>query len=408
MFRLLLLIFLPLTASVEVGLERLFTPTYSHILKGRNVALVTNQTAITSKYEHAIDLFKENEGRFGYRLRALFGPEHGIDGAIHAEKLVLDGKDGQIPIYSLYGNTRRPTDEMLNGIDLVVYDIQDIGSRSYTYISTLFYVMEEAAKRNIDVLVLDRPNPINGVVVDGPMLQEAYRSIVGYINVPYCHGMTVAELAMFFNREYQIRASLQIVPMKGWNRQMSFHETKLPWIPTSPNVPKAETALYYPITGILGEIPFVQIGVGYTLPFQLAGAPFVDKKKLAMTLNQQVNPGVHFHPFSWTPYSGKYKDKLCHGVMIHVHNPLIFQPVTAGFTLMGALKALYPKEFDQAIQTKPDRKEMLCKVCGSAEAVEIMNNERYITWKLKNLDLEKRNKFLVLRKKYLLRDYPML
>lgn len=405
-----LLIFLilscPLFGEVVVGLEQLFTPQWAHYLKGKKIALVTNHTAVTSKLTPSITLFKENRGPYSYTLKAIFGPEHGVSGAAHSEMAIDDlvDKDG-IPVYSLFGQRRRPTDEMLAGIDLIIYDIQDIGSRSYTYISTLFYMMEEAAKLHIPLMVLDRPNPINGVVVDGPMLEEKWRSFVGYVNVPYCHGMTIGELATFFNDQYKIGCKLTVIPLKGWKRTMTFTDTKLPWIPTSPNIPFSSSPLYYPITGILGEIPLMNTGIGYTLPFQLAGAPWVDGEKLARLLNEQKCPGVTFYPYSWSPFSGRFMGQICRGVLIVVLDHTKFQPVTTGYVILGILKSLWPKEFSEALANCADRKEMFCKVNGTEEIYNILAREKFATWKLRTFDKEERENFLSLRKKYLIKTY---
>lgn len=226
-------------AKVELGVDVFFKDGIYKELKGKRVGLVTNHTGVNSQLQSTIDLFQNNAP--GVKLVALFAPEHGINGQAYAWERVEDKKSAPgIPIYSLHGDTRRPTAKMLDGIDVLVYDIQDIGCRSYTYTTTLFYVMEEAAKRNIPVIVLDRPNPINGVIVDCPMLEEKWRSFIGYINVPYCHGMTIGELARFFNEKYEIGCKLKVVLMKGWKRSMSYKDTGLQWVPTSPHIPEAD------------------------------------------------------------------------------------------------------------------------------------------------------------------------
>jgi uncharacterized protein YbbC (DUF1343 family) len=294
---------------------------------------------------------------------------------------------------------------MLKNIDLLIYDIQDIGSRSYTYIATLFYVMEEAAKANIEVIVLDRPNPINGLVIDGPMLNEGLRSIVGYINVPYCHGMTIAELAQFFNGEYKIGCKLTVIKMKGWSRSMSFLDTGLPWIPTSPNIPEAATPLYYPMTGLLGELKIVNIGVGYTLPFKLIGAPWINAKKFTEKLNEQKFPGVYFEPFYYKPFFGRFKEKECQGCLLIVTNPLIYKPVSTQYLIIGMLKGLYPEKFQEGIESSKDRKAMFNKVNGTQEIYQIMTEENNIVWKLRSFQEKERSDFANLRKKYLIAEY---
>lgn len=395
-----------LPPKVTVGADNLFTDDYLHLLKGHKVGLVTNHTAVNRKMQSTIDLLKGHAKNNNYTIAALFAPEHGITGRAYASESIHDEKDADgIPIFSLHGKTRRPTAEMLKNVSLIVYDIQDIGSRSYTYITTLFYVMEEASKKGIPVVVLDRPNPVNGVVVDGPMLEEKWRSMVGYVNVPYCHGMTIGELAQFFNSEYKVGCKLDVVPMRGWNRQMSFHDTGLAWVPTSPNVPEASTALYYPTTGLLGELQMVNIGIGYTLPFKLVGAPWIDAKNFAKNLNAQKFPGVFFEPFYFRPFYGRFAHEDCQGILIVVTNPLVYKPVCTQYLIIGMLKSMYPEKFQEAINLAKDRKEMFCKVNGTEEVYKIMTENKNIVWKLRSFHEKERESFMVLRKKYLNPSY---
>lgn len=393
-------------ATVTLGVEQLFNPEYQNVLKGKKIGLITNHTAVNSKLETTVEVFRKNAPLYGYTLKAFFAPEHGLTGNQYAAESVKNSHDPTgIPIYSLHGETRRPTKEMLQDINLLVYDIQDIGSRSYTYISTLFYCMEEAAKYHIPVVVLDRPNPINGIMVDGPLLEERWRSIVGYINVPYCHGMTIGELASYFKAEYKIACSLVVIPMKGWKREMSFADTELRWIPTSPQIPEASTAMYYPLTGLLGELQLVNIGVGYTLPFKLVGAPWINGQQLAKCLNAQQYPGVQFYPFSYRPFFGRFAHEDCQGVMIHVTNHLTFLPVTTQYLIIGVLKSLYPNNFQKVFQIPADRREMFHKVNGTADIYEILVKEKYAAWRLKSFHQQERAVFLNKRTKYLL--YPI-
>ncbi|MFN7610561.1 MAG: exo-beta-N-acetylmuramidase NamZ domain-containing protein, partial [bacterium] len=362
--------------------------------------------AITNQHLSTIDALKQVAKKEGFTIAGIFAPEHGLTGSIHAEENIDDSKDeDRIPIYGLYGKTRRPTEAMLKNLDVLVYDIQDIGSRSYTYISTLFYVMEAAAKEKIPLIVLDRPNPINGVVVDGPMLQNQWRSIVGYINVPYCHGMTIGELALLFNEEYKIGCRLTVIPMQHWRREMSFKETELMWMPTSPHIPEASTALYYPVTGLLGELSLVNIGVGYTLPFKVVGAPWIHAKEFAKALNGQQFPGVHFEPFHFKPFFGKFSQEECHGVLITITDPLRYRPVATQYLIIGILKGLYPTQFKEAIKNSKGRKEMFCKVTGNDVIYKIIAEESNIVWKLRAYDEKERNAFLPIRRRYLLEDY---
>lgn len=397
---------IPIYCQVLVGADFILSEDYLPLLKHKNVGLITNHTAINHKMQLTSDLIKAYAVKYDYNLVALFAPEHGIHGDLYSTKLADHEKDPDgVPIYSLHSHIRRPTSEMLQDIDVLIYDIQDIGVRSYTYITTLFYVMEEAAKHQIDVIVLDRPNPINGLIVDGPMMEEKWRSFVGYLNVPYCHGMTIGELAHFFNEEYRIECRLHVVPMKGWKRWMNFQETGLSWIPTSPNIAEATTPLYCPITGILGELQIVNIGIGYTLPFKLIGAPWIDAKVFSEHLNKQKFPGVFFKPFYYKPFYGRFAQEDCQGVLILITNQKIYRPVATQFLIIGILKSLYPVKFKEAIEESISRKEMFCKVIGKEEIYKIITEEKNIVWKLKEFDQKARDRFLQLRKKYLISSY---
>jgi len=391
------------SGKVSVGSEQLFITENFKILRGKKIGLVTNHTAVNREMVSTIALLKSNAVKGGYAITAFFAPEHGLNGKTYASREVTDSKDKEgIPVFSLHGDTRRPTDQMLKNVNLLIYDIQDIGSRSYTYVNTLFYVMEEAAKRKIPILVLDRPNPINGVMVDGPMMHDKWRSFLCYVNVPYCHGMTVGELARFFNEEYKIGAELTVIKMAGWERKMSFADTGLPWVPASPHIPEATTPWFYPATGLLGELSLVNIGVGYTLPFKLVGAPWIDADTFAQALNKQKAPGVHFEPFHYRPFFGKFAQKDCQGVLIVITNKNVFRPVSTQYMIMGILKNLYPKEFKEALAASKGKLEVFNKANGTDEVYKLMHESPHIVWPLKALHQDQRNAFLTLRKKYLL------
>lgn len=392
--------------KVRVGIDRLFEKEYCHLLRGKRVGLITNHTGIGSDLRSNIQILKQASSAYGFELVALFAPEHGITGSAYASEAVGTERDSDdLPIYSLYGKTDRPNEEMLKNIDLLIYDIQDIGTRSYTYSTTLFYAMEEAAKRNMRFIVLDRPNPMNGLTVDGPVLEEQWRSPLGHLNVPYCHGMTVGELARYFNGEYKIGCQLDVVAMKGWKRSMSFKETGLAWIPTSPYIPEADTAFFYPTTGILGELRLVNTGIGYTLPFKLVGAPWIDAQQFARHLNGQKFPGVHFEPFYYRPFYGRYASEDCQGVLILITNSAKFKPVSTQYLLIGMLKSLYPEQFKDAIAAAQARKDTLCKLNGTYEVYRLIVEEKNIVWKLCALHKAEQAAFLKRRAKYLLSDY---
>lgn len=389
---------------VRPGIDVFIKEGHISRLKNKNIGIITNQTAMNGELVSTVDLLR-NQAK-DYKITAIFAPEHGFYGRDRAAELIQETADlNGIPIYSLHGATRRPTQEMLKGIDVLIYDIQDIGSRSYTFITTLFYVMEEAAKYKIPVIVLDRPNPINGVTIDGPMLEEPLRSMVGYINIPYCHGMTVGELASFFNQEYKVGCALEVIPMRGWTRSMTYRQTGLPWIPTSPYIPESDTPLYYPITGVLGEISIVNIGIGYTLPFKLIGAPWINAVELAKALNSHHYPGVYFTPFFYRPFYGKFKNDNCEGVLITVSNPLKYKPLATQFLIIETLKRLYPVPFKNAVELSHGKQEMFAKVIGSRKVWEHLLNKKSFVAELRALHDEEKKAFYEKRKKYLISSY---
>lgn len=390
---------------VELGVDRFFKEGYVQAIRGKKVGLVTNHTGVNSKMQSTITLIQELSPEV--ELVALFAPEHGIHGqAYAADSLPHQGKNKWgVPVYSLHGSTRRPSAAMLKGIDLLIYDIQDIGCRTYTYTTTLFYIMEEAAKRHIPVIVLDRPNPINGLTVDGPMLNAKWRSFIGYLNVPYCHGMTIGELATFFNAIYQVGCDLQVIKMKGWKRWMDYSATGLHWIPTSPQIPEPDSPLFYATTGILGELGIVNIGVGYTLPFKVVGAPWIQAELLADELNQQKISGVFFMPLHYRPFYGLYKGEDCQGVLIMVTSPQVYRPLLTQYMIMGILKNLYPNEVKKRLLEVTDQKKSLfCKANGNEEMLQLLKEEKYAAWKLILFQKADREAFLEERKKHLMYD----
>lgn len=391
-----------LFGHVELGVDVFIAEGNYKQLKKKRVGLVTNHTGVNKRLEPTAKILGEH-----LHIAAIFSPEHGLSGMGYASERIDDRvNQDRTPIYSLHGKTRRPTFQMLKEIDVLIYDIQDIGVRSYTYATTLFYVMEEAAKRKIPVIVLDRPNPINGLIVDGNMLEEKWRSYIGYINVPYCHGMTIGELARFFNEEYQIGCKLEIVAMKGWKRKMSYKETGLQWIPTSPHIPESDTPLFYASTGILGELEIVNHGVGYTLPFKVVGAPWIDAEAFATKLNQQKMPGVRFVPFHYRPFYGSLKGQDCHGVLIRITDYAKYRPLGVQYLLLGTLKTLYPQKIEESLSVlNPAKKTAFCKANGNEEIYRLFTKERYAAWKMISYQQKERKAFMKVRAKYLNPDY---
>lgn len=391
-----------LFGEVKVGVDLLLED-HLALLAGKRIGLISNQTAVSRTLETTFERLRKGAGK--YQLKCLFAPEHGFYGNTYAYETVADEKLEGIPLYGLFGTRRRPTPEMLEDLDVLIYDIQDIGSRSYTFISTLFYCMEEAAKHKIPFLVLDRPNPMGGEVVDGPLVEEKWRSFLGYINIPYCHGMTIGELARLFNEEYKIGCQLTVIPMKGWNRSMTFEQTGLSWIPTSPQIPESDTPFFYPTTGLIGHCSIANIGIGYTLPFKLIGAPWINAEKLASTLNQQKLNGVHFQPFYFKPFFGKFKLQDCQGIRIVITDVSKFHPITTQYTLLGVLKNLYPKQFQEAllsVQSSRNKSDVFNKLNGNEEVLKILLEEPYVIWKLRDMCVKARTAFLPIREKYLL------
>ena len=310
-------------------------------LAGLKIGLVTNHTGRDRQGRQTIDVLKDAPN---VRLLALFSPEHGIRGL--ADEKVSDSKDEQtgLPIYSLYGETRRPKSEQLKDLDAIVFDIQDIGARFYTYISTLGHVMEEAAKAKIPVFVLDRPNPINGVDVEGPIADKDKLSFTAHHPIPVRHGLTVGELAQLFNRQRQIGCDLRVIKMDGWKRQMWFDATNLDWVNPSPNMRSLTEATLYPGVGLL-ETTNVSVGRGTNTPFEVVGAPWIKGQELAAFLNQRNIAGVRFVPLRFTPSASVFKDENCSGINIIVTDRAKFRPVRAGIEIAVALRRLYPNDW---------------------------------------------------------------
>ena len=331
----------PLTPVVS-GLDALRADRFAP-LRGKRVGLVTNHTGRARDGATAIDLMFETKE---IRLAALFSPEHGIRGVLDANVPSEKDQKTGLAIHSLYGETRRPSAAMLDGLDAIVIDLQDIGARFYTYMTTMAFVMEEAAKKNLPVFVLDRPNPINGFAVEGPGLDKSLVEFIGYYpGMPVRHGMTLGELAKLFNGENKIGAALTVVPMKNWDRSRWFDETGLPWINPSPNMRNLLQATLYPGVGAI-EYSNVSVGRGTDTPFEQIGAPWIDGVRLAETLNGRAIPGVRFYPVRFTPLSSKYAKEECQGVFIVVTDRAALRPVRLGVELASALHRLYGAKYE--------------------------------------------------------------
>jgi uncharacterized protein YbbC (DUF1343 family) len=326
-----------------------------HLLEGKSIGLVTNHTGLLSDGRHLADILSADER---FRLAALFGPEHGVRGDAQAGEKIASGIDSAtgLPVYSLYGQDRKPTPAMLKGIDLLIFDIQDVGARFYTYISTLFYILQAGAEQNIPVMVLDRPNPINGIYVDGPVRKEALSSFVGIAPIPVTHGMTVGELAEMFSGEGWLKTkgkvNLTVMKMEGWDRTKYFDDYDMEWIKPSPNIPDFETALVYPGTCFIEGVN-VSEGRGTMNPFLKIGAPFINPAELIRKLKEYGTDELTLEVVEFTPEAiagmsenPKFKDQKCSGILIGVRNREEFKSVQFGIKLVSALYALYPGYID--------------------------------------------------------------
>ena len=326
--------------GVLTGIDVLVRDNF-HPLKGRRVGLITNQTGIDRLGRSTIELLRAAPD---VKLVVLFSPEHGLKGAL--DERVADSKDplSGLKVYSLYGKTTRPTDEMLEGVDTLVYDIQDIGTRFYTYPATMGFAMEEAAKRKLKFVVLDRPNPITGTRVFGPC-NDREGEFTAYHKVPLVHGLTMGEFAQMINEERKINVDLEVIRLEGWRRSMWFDETLLPWVNPSPNMRSLTEATLYPAIGML-EACDLSVGRGTDTPFERIGAPWIDGRKLAVRLNRLGLKGVRFVPFQFTPTSSNFKGQECGGVQVLLTDRNAFDPLETGLALTWELKDLFSEKFN--------------------------------------------------------------
>ena len=342
-------------------------------LVGKNVGLVTNPSGIDHNLRSTIDILHKAPG---VNLKALFAPEHGVRGDAYAGSHVEDFKDPKtgIPVYSIYGSNRKPSKKMLEGLDIVVYDIQDIGSRSYTFISTLGLVMRACAENGIEVMVLDRPNPLGGNKIEGCLVEPGFHSFVSEFKIPYIYGLTVGELALLLNEEglncgekgneAPLKCRLSVIPMEGWTRNMLYQDTNLPWVLPSPNIPYPQSAVNYPSSGITGEFQgYLNIGIGYTLPFEVFAAEWIDADALKALLDSYNLPGVAFRTIHFKPFSGSLQGKLIHGVQFHYTDYEAACCTLTQFYVMQAVNELYPEKNPFALSK--GRNNMFDKVCGT-------------------------------------------
>jgi uncharacterized protein YbbC (DUF1343 family) len=329
---------------VKLGIEALLDQK-KDLLRGVRAGIVVHPASVLPDLRHTADALS---GSAGCHLVALFGPQHGARGEKQdnmIESEFYQDPDTGLPVHSLYGETRRPTEDMMKNIDVLLLDLQDSGTRVYTFIYTMAYCMEACAAYGKRMIVLDRPNPINGRQVEGNLLRREYRSFVGLFPIPMRHGMTVGELALLFNTEFGLKCDLTVVPMEGWQRNHWFDQTGLPWIQPSPNLPTLDSAIVYPGM-VLIEGTCLSEGRGTTRPFELVGAPFIRSREFAETLNALQLPGVWFRPVYFQPTFQKWVGKMCGGIQIHVKDREAFEPYLTGIAVISSAKALYPDLFE--------------------------------------------------------------
>ena len=365
---------LTMGAVVKPGIEVLRDNGFKQ-LQGKRVGLVTNPSGIDNNLKSTVDILNEAPG---VKLVALYGPEHGVRGNAHAGDAVGDEVDPKtgVRMYSLYGKTHKPTAEMLKDIDVLVYDIQDIGCRSYTFYATMGVCMEACAEQGKEFMVLDRPNPLGGNKVEGNLVEDGYYSFVSKYAIPYLYGLTPGELATFLNEEggfIKGHAKLTVIPMEGWTRDMKFRDTGMPWVLPSPQIPTPECAFYYPLSGIIGELYIFNTGLGYTLPFQLFCATWADADRVADAMNALQLPGLQFRPINVKPFFVTSVDvnqekKEVHGVQTYITDVDAANLTLTQFYFLQVMHELYPDV--QIFEQNPKRYAMFDKVCGTKEIRE--------------------------------------
>lgn len=382
--------------KVRLGLEVLINEKID-LIRGKRIGLITNQTGVDSQLRNNISILSKNPG---VKLVALFAPEHGIRGERIAGEYVKSyiDEEANLPVYSLYGETKKPTKDMLKDLDAIIFDIQDVGVRHYTYISTMALAMESAKENGIDFIVLDRPNPLGGINVDGPILEPEFSSFIGLYPIPNIHGMTVGELALLFNNEFRISTKLTVVPMDGWDRNMRFSDTGLYWVISSPNIPDFETVLLYPCTGPIGDT-YLSVGVGTTKPFHFVGSPYINPNRLIEELLKRRLEGVIFRLAYFIPRYSKFQNEVCKGVELFITDRNRFNPLETCLNILDIVYKLYRKSFNWG--DKSNGRYLFDLSMGTDKVrkyIEAGMNPKEIM-KLWRKDLEK---FMLIRNKYLI------
>jgi uncharacterized protein YbbC (DUF1343 family) len=364
---------------VEIGLERCLQEPPEILRRGARFGLLMNQASVDRSFRYACDPLAE---RFPGQLKAIFSPQHGLwceEQANMIESPHSRYEPLDLPVYSLYSDTRQPTAEMLRGVDCFVIDVQDVGTRVYTFAWTIQNCLRACAGARIPVVLLDRPNPIGGDIAEGPLIETGYESFVGGWSIPLRHGLTLGELARLLNEEQKLSTILDVIPMRGWQRTMRFHSTGRKWVAPSPNMPRASTALLYP-GQVLLEGTNLSEGRGTTMPFEIVGAPFIDEHQLAAELRQTL-PGLTIRPVRFVPTFDKWQDQRCGGIALHITDPQAVRSVAATLSILAAIRKLWPTEF--AWLPPPyeyEREKMPIDILfGSARLREAMQSELSLT-----------------------------
>jgi uncharacterized protein YbbC (DUF1343 family) len=386
---------------VRPGIEILLDSKRS-LMRGARIGAVVHPASVLPDLRHTADALLACKD---CNLVALFGPQHGARGEKQdnmVESEFYQDPDTGLPVHSLYGATRRPTREMMKDIDVLLFDLQDVGTRVYTFIYTMAYCMEACAEFGKRMIVLDRPNPVNGRLVEGNLLDTEYRSFVGLYPIPMRHGMTVGELALLFNSEFDIRCDLTVIPMDGWERDFWFDQTGLPWVPPSPNLPTPDSAVVYPGM-VLIEGTCLSEGRGTTRPFEFVGAPFIRSRQYAEELNALHLPGVWFRPAHFQPTFQKWAGSMCGGVQLHVRDREAFEPYLTGIAVISAAKSLYGEAFQwrNPPYEYEEKKLPIQILCGGIEIPEMIHSGASLK-SIRDSWANDVSAFLRLRGKYLL------
>lgn len=389
--------------KIKLGIDVLAEHNFE-IIKGKNIAVFTNYTARSNSGKLTLEILANLKNT---KVICAFAPEHGFWATTPAGNLVSDEKIYNIPIYSLYAGNRKPTPKQLEKCDAIIVDIQDIGIRAYTYISTMFYIMQSAAECNKEVIVLDRPNPLGGLIVDGNTVDEGMESFVSIVPVSYIHGCTIGELAQMINEEgwlsnnKSLKCNLTVVKMEGWTRNMAWEDTGLPWLPTSPNIPTIEALKGSAMLGVIGELGIIGIGIGTTLPFQYIGGVYLNSEKILSELNKKLFPGVLFFQAKYRQFL-KNLDKDNNAILIKFYSDPNFEPYTLGIKILLTIRAIHPTYF-QKTKISDKSYEMFVKVTGTYDIIEaILGFEK--DENILQLAKKGKEKYLSIRQKYLLYD----